>query len=341
MQANIREVAPWIDFDAGLTLPPPGSELQIIHEKIVSQAGDPRSKAPTSYIASKNVIDSPPIHSHRDRRISGDFKGLTGLGNLNPASSSKNEEGGKSIFVRRRNPATQLFDGAPSVEGDDYFGNAVFEEEDAKVQDMPPQRPREASSSNAAVRVHSPIPTKPIDPDTPSKMARRGAVFVAPDEEHRDADKTHALSRATSPLRQNACTSTKRNSSKSIHLPRLDPFVDSTIAPPTLAARLAAALPMSLKNLIARHQPVPVTATAASPSPRKASMAASGDAMASERVIESLEMDRAKVDSDSAAGVKVEFTNPFAGTGSGSPQRRSRKMERQSSGVAPDVVLGW
>tara|TARA_R110002003_G_scaffold1489_7_gene23118 strand:- start:10508 stop:11533 length:1026 start_codon:yes stop_codon:yes gene_type:complete len=341
MQANIREVAPWIDFDAGLTLHPPGSELQIIREKIVSQAGDPRSKAPISYIASNNAMDSPPIHSHRDRRQSGDFKGLTGLGNLNPASSSKNEEGRKSIFVRRRNPATQLFDGAPSEEGNDYFGNAVFKEEDANAQDTPPQRPREAPSSNAAVRVHSPIPTKPIDPDTPLKTARRGAVFPAPGEEDPDAEKTQAFSPTTSPLRQNTCTSTKRNSSKSTHLPRLDPFVDSTIATPTLAARLAAALPTSLKNLVARHHPAPVTATAASPSPHKASVAASGDAMASERVIESLEMDRANVDSDSAAGVTVEFTNPFAEKGSGSPQRRSRKIERQSSGVAPDVVLEW
>jgi hypothetical protein len=157
-QSRIREVAPWIDFDADLTQPhvPESGSALVLHKASVSQpllVPSPKKSDAAHHTHRHGPIhrhkfrlpqDSPPSALRRERRKSGDFKGLPAM--LSPGSH-KHKDGRKSTFARSLNPIAKLLDGADS---EDYVGN--------------PRLRRRATSSDGAGRVYSPVPLRPFSP---------------------------------------------------------------------------------------------------------------------------------------------------------------------------------
>lgn len=163
--SDIREVAPWIDFDAELSLPSPSNEAPIVRKQIISQA-------PAAPVKKDHVKSSRPtkrdthssVSTVHSRKKSDDFKkGSQDLG----VPILKKSDSRKSIFVRSRNPMAKLFDGA-NDELDDYFCDAVG-------RTRPPE-PRH-DSSDESLRVHSPTPVRPFSPKRP--FAEKGRDFVS------------------------------------------------------------------------------------------------------------------------------------------------------------------
>ena len=147
--ANIQEVAPWVDLDAGISLP--SSEESAV----------PDGKAGT--LSPRKESRRRRIGSRRDRHGSGDV------------ATTKGKEGArKSVFVRARNPMAKLFDGADSEYDGGGFANAMDESESSL-------RRREERSSE--VRVMSPVPVRwfrmPGSASaSPVKGKRRGAIYT-------------------------------------------------------------------------------------------------------------------------------------------------------------------
>jgi hypothetical protein len=116
---NIREVAPWIDYDAGLTIPSPSEDspdrpmAQSLKTRDTKQATKSlKATTPNStFYGCGSPLGDDLRHA---RRKSGDFKGIA---NLNPSKKDTR----KSIFVKTRNPMAKLFDGAEDDDDDDDF----------------------------------------------------------------------------------------------------------------------------------------------------------------------------------------------------------------------------
>jgi hypothetical protein len=187
MQSKIGEVAPWIDVDAGLSQPPPSESPTILHRGSVSQPLSKSSMKKTGVTRHTQrhkfrlPQESPPIALRRERRKSGDFKGMTGV--LSPGSSHKSKESRKATFARSLNPIAKLLDGADSLDCDDdnnnYFRNARFDPTmsfSGPRQTTPPRR--RATSSDSAVRVHSPVPLRPF---SPLALGPRGGMYTSDD----------------------------------------------------------------------------------------------------------------------------------------------------------------
>jgi hypothetical protein len=172
--ANIKEVAPWIDYEVNLTLPsppagsstpqPPSTEpspvvttstMEIKKKKLVS---DKDMQAPA------HAMDSPPISKVGERRKSGNFKNMTTF--LSPGAAKVKDER-KSIFVRSRNPMAKLFDGVDETEDD---GPPPYE---------PHRRDSGADDEEESPRVHSPIPIRPFSPDIDLELQRRHGIYTA------------------------------------------------------------------------------------------------------------------------------------------------------------------
>lgn len=191
---NIREVAPWIDFDADLRLPediPVPLSRQVSSERIPPLLRS--SPTVASRILERNLRleeDSSPLMSPWGNR-----RKSIGLGSraflLSPNAWRKDDQetdsGRKSIFVRTKNPMAKLFDGAGEHNDDDE-----------------PVSPRtrsrhQTSSSHEGVRVISPIPIRPpISPESPFALGRRGAIYSDGAEEH-DFSRTNTHSVSFSP----------------------------------------------------------------------------------------------------------------------------------------------
>jgi hypothetical protein len=104
---NIREVAPWIDYDADLTIPSsPTDDTPSKLERPITQSTKTRdvfqeSKSSLKASSPQSILYAPT------RRPSSDFKAMANLG---PSGSRKDTR--KSIFVKPKNPMAKLFDGA-------------------------------------------------------------------------------------------------------------------------------------------------------------------------------------------------------------------------------------
>ncbi|EUC49453.1 hypothetical protein COCMIDRAFT_61313, partial [Bipolaris oryzae ATCC 44560] len=125
---NVREVAPWIDYDAGLTIPEPSEEPLIIHQRpIIAQTNITPAGSPEAYNSDslklqsrehmhspiKSTLSSMLTEHHSDdrqeKRHEGDFKGILGEV-LSPQHVTKKEKK-KSEAPRKKNLMTKLFDG--------------------------------------------------------------------------------------------------------------------------------------------------------------------------------------------------------------------------------------
>lgn len=309
---NIREVAPWIDLEPSLTLPSPTDTQPMIHDAIISKMSitsptkRKKKSTPRNPRPSIQRADSPP-NTRGDRRKSGDFKGITTTSHLHPDGSPRSKESRKSIFVRSRNPMAKIFDGAASLEdGGDYFS--------LKKSSNEPRHRR--TSSDPAMRVHSPIPVRPFrSPGLSfrSARARRGAIYTS--EEHGgDGDEANV---PVFPI----ITVTELNSTASLMLAKDDPFIE-----PSSLSKLVE-FPMSLKNFISQPMPAaPMSSGVMTPSLMKKEEAEGLGAAQQLREVMSVGEGR------------VVFKNPFSGMGS--PLSSKKKREKKSSGeIAPDMVI--
>ncbi|KAH6872240.1 hypothetical protein BKA58DRAFT_314118 [Alternaria rosae] len=117
---NIREVAPWIDYDADLSLPSPPEDSPIIHQRpIITQSiaidsiktstsrdtfGTPVETDTSSPVGSGSIDGG--MHGRRQDGDFGDHLSPHGHG-----VGRKDRDKRKSILVRNRNPMGKLFDG--------------------------------------------------------------------------------------------------------------------------------------------------------------------------------------------------------------------------------------
>ncbi|KAF2026253.1 hypothetical protein EK21DRAFT_74691 [Setomelanomma holmii] len=302
-QPNILEVAPWIDFDAGLTVPSLDAEFPIIRQKIIPRANDPKAKdQPIARNASNFAPDSPPPSSRRDGRKSGDFKdfkGFTGRGYLSPSGSSKMRDGRKSIFVRSRNPMAKLFDGAAS------------KDDEASQTITSTKRSEDRASNDSAIVLHSPVPQRPFSPDMPLAMARRGALLT-----------TTRIAPVTLPMLPR--TSPHESGNGLYTLSPHDPFVDSDINAESksdaLLKRFSVALPISLKMFMG-------------PPRNLVALPKTGDMC--RRLSVHGAVDAGKLEQVEGGNGNVTFTNPFGPMEEG---KRPRLRRESSENIAPDVV---
>lgn len=321
-QSNIREVAPWIDFDVDLSLPPP-IQLPITQEQIISQSsaeGPSKQMTPVgSFIQmfQQSSRDSPPLPSHRYRRKSGDLKGLAGL--LRSGSPSKTQDTTKSALIRSRNPMAKLFDGAASIEDRFQICDTTPLPSRASSFDIRRATPtrdrrvRRASSSDGTMRLHSPTPVRPFSPDMPLTMRRRGALCTNSDD---DGGLTFPRFSYTLPIAPLLLTPTAATE---------DPFDEAALM------RSPSDLLVSLKKFMTRPlSTTPVSSTCGSPRTSKVTVDGSVELSAQE---EPTRVRSASKDKD----VQIVFNNPFRRESS--PLIKTRAFrKRESSGVAPDEV---
>ncbi|KAJ4373134.1 hypothetical protein N0V83_003425 [Neocucurbitaria cava] len=224
---NIREVAPWIEYDVGLNIPSPASQAPAITTTTREAVVTPHSLASTSTsaeeemrsaIKAKETIAKPatvvtpnPLNSQQ-RRKSDDNKGMT-VATLSPTGTASRRDGTKSILLRSRNPISKLFDGVKENVEEDYFGDAVVdmvrtasvgEIETPKTPPKLPPRRHQRSSSDNIMRVLSPTQTTPTkdlfftsdggdeSPLSPFAMRRRRAIYPpSPPAHHNDYNNNH------------------------------------------------------------------------------------------------------------------------------------------------------
>ncbi|KAF2827837.1 hypothetical protein CC86DRAFT_444974 [Ophiobolus disseminans] len=238
-RSNIREVAPWIDFDAGLTLPSAPDAQSVIHRR-------KKRKDTASIHSTLHHQDDASNSSRRDSHNSRNShksnksnKSKDTVSSNSPKNMSRLKDASrKSIFVRTRNPMAKLFDGPASIteDGGDYFGAAVYSPTPSpKTTPTSKTDKQRQSSSDHLPRVHSPIPIRPFSPDNPFYRTRRGAIYSEQDEHH-----------FAFPVIPGALIT----STASLALPNDDPFVE-----PPVSRSVPLSIPMSLKRFISRPLP--------------------------------------------------------------------------------------
>ncbi|KAF2124742.1 hypothetical protein P153DRAFT_411088 [Dothidotthia symphoricarpi CBS 119687] len=158
--SNIRDVAPWIDFDIELSAPSLLNSPRIVLEHIDSRASVTSVKKADVKSAEPSGRDTPsPVSALYNRKRGRDAAKGT------PPTLTKSDSR-KSVFVRSRNPMAKLFDGANGGVGDGF--------EDAAGPITPPIPCHE--SSDYSTHVHSPIPLRPFSPDNPFAAQKRNAI---------------------------------------------------------------------------------------------------------------------------------------------------------------------
>jgi hypothetical protein len=189
---NIREVAPWIDYDVGLTIPSPPSDDTIVrHDQpintqssgmvfsnrlepdkmdtksikgLITQASFQNQQSARNIPSSLGERETVGPHG---RRKSGDFKGLGST--LSPMGKKDHR---KSIF-RARHPMGKLFDGADE-EGFGYDGQAATRTTSLNVE--PTTQKLIQQELMASWSEPSRLYNRALSPDIPFSMARRDAI---------------------------------------------------------------------------------------------------------------------------------------------------------------------
>jgi len=194
---KIREVAPWIDYDANLTMPSLSGEPHIIHKRpVITQS------SATFSLKTLEMARSVKARSHETflrpaaTAVSLDVEASIGGGESKSLLADSPTTGWmakrKSVFGRNRNPMAKLFDG---VVDDHHHGDEdedvdsekqiwyslcglrdriVPEEEEEEVQ-------QEVASHPLVYYYHPLIPIRPVGPDIPFTMAgRRAAIPICP-----------------------------------------------------------------------------------------------------------------------------------------------------------------
>jgi hypothetical protein len=310
---DIREVAPWIDYEYALTVPTPTDNAPHSHDEVNPQTskeiGQGTKHSHPSSNTEKNqhhdAKDSSSLPTIRNRTKSGNFKGLTGL--LSPGSlAARRADTRKLTPTRSSNPMAKLFDGAASTDEGDDGGSAdsPYESRTTSLETLyntPNQdrRRQRASSSDSAIRVHSPKPIRLFSSESPYGMARRGAIYT-------DEDEVPHVALPIVPAE--SITSTK-----SLDSPDNDPFVE------TSSSAIPASLPVSLEKFMLQSEAaLPVDSGTSSPSHMFREDTEDSDA--AERLREAVD----------GMDIKVAFKDPFCVS--------PRANREHSVSVAPDIV---
>jgi hypothetical protein len=168
--ASIRDIIPWIEYEPALTVP---SETSLKRDEDTSQTskevsgGTDSKKSHNS--SNKDKHDTPPLALARNRRKSGNLRGMTGF-----LSTGAKRGDGKKAPPRSANPMAKLFDGAAS-EGDEPSEASPPGVRKTSTHGCG----RNASSSEAGVRVLSPQPMRVFG----TAMERRGGMYSDVQEE--------------------------------------------------------------------------------------------------------------------------------------------------------------
>lgn len=232
LKVDIREVAPWIDFDADLTMPPPPEEPLIIHQRpIITQTTTTRGltneqdttsprlesrehlQNSVESFVSFNTTERHPEDRH-ERKKGGDSKGMLGEA-LSPQHMLKRDKK-KSVAIRGRNIMSKLFDG-------------VLDDED-ELDGSPRHTLKKHSTSwKETLRLHPHMVCRQSSSNSSLKLAHRNAICPV-------NESACDISAAIAPNNNSAMIVTA--------IPYEDPFIEV----PTL--RRPKAMSMSMKNPI-------------------------------------------------------------------------------------------
>ncbi|EMD94822.1 hypothetical protein COCHEDRAFT_1191617 [Bipolaris maydis C5] len=244
---NVREVAPWIDFDANLTIPEPSEEPLIIHQRpIIAQTnttptGSPKAHNTGSpkhqsrehlYSPIQSTLSSIVTERYSDdrqaRRHEGDFKGMLGEV-LSPQHTVKKEK--RSEAPRKKNLMTKLFDGIldddnSKVDGSSWETKTSFFKTDPAIP-----RHKSADFSTSWKQISQPFShvfLNPCSAESQLKLPRSNDIgFV----------------KGTAHLLSSDTASNNVNTSISTSVPNEEPFIEN----PTV--RRQNAMPISMKIL--------------------------------------------------------------------------------------------
>lgn len=319
-QANIREVAPWIDFDAGLTLSSLDNPSSITRDDTTSPVPKPSTeikKASTKITQRRGAERLGSQRGRRRRRRKSDAMEDTTT-SLSPPSWTKKDTR-KSIFQRSRNPMAKLFDGVDD-DANPSLSNTLLNRKPAALRIDPtasePLRREDMASPYGTLRVHSPIPIRPLGLESPLStfgMVRRDAICPTDDLE------------SLFP----GLPGVKSDSVDVVLFPRDEEehFADTQISP-----QLQNSLPGLLKSLVIR----PVAAVYVPGATSTPTLACSEERQSvSVGVLPAAKALQKMMQEFQTVDIKVAFKDPFCDT----PYIR-QPLERESSslGVAPDVV---
>lgn len=251
--SDIREIAPWIEYDLQLSTPGSGSSPGVVQQqtiaprpKDITKSRDHGINTPQSVPSSAG--GSPRPRTRRDQRSKSIDKKRSLL--LLPTSQSpylKKKESRKSIFVRSGNPMAKYFDGA---EDDGSEQDCFSYRSRSRTVSISPKhtspmarRRQRASSSNGILRPLSPVPLRPASPISPLLLGGRAAISILP-------------SASVAVVSTSSFEQTEFQPSAAVL--RDDPFVA------TSSSRSPLPLPVSLREYISKPRPATAVSTPAS-----------------------------------------------------------------------------
>ncbi|KAF2683819.1 hypothetical protein K458DRAFT_478168 [Lentithecium fluviatile CBS 122367] len=312
--SDIREVAPWVDFELEFYAPPSSPPPPAVDHEAVQRVS--RNSTRTVYPSARNSPSPMRQKRQSDEERRTNIVPPTSLG-----WGLRKKDSRKSIFVRSRNPMAKLFDGAEDVErsGGDYFSFRRRANSVAPKRTSPMARQRGRASSSHETPL-SPVPLRPISPNnpllSPLLMGRRDAICLP---------YGYVLSPSTPAIDLHEHTSPRapstENVSKDASSPRSGPLIPLS-------------LPVSLHSLISKSKPISALTTPTS-SPRSSQKGGEMQGVETDKVDNFAAVDELKRFIEGVGeDVKVVFRDPFREEGG------ERVITRESSGdVAPDVVV--
>lgn len=196
--SDIREVAPWIDYDIQLAMPSPGSQTPVVQHRHLSPGAKPGSRISeegedSPRAAHSNAKDNPsPRLRPEQKKIADEKKREVLLAPTALSQDPKRKESRKSIFHRGRTPISKHLDGADSPRTDsvgikrmhtDSAGthdNHSHRENQSRAASSSPMRAPEMTQHERESSFHglplSPTPFLPIPPASPLLLGRRDAI---------------------------------------------------------------------------------------------------------------------------------------------------------------------
>jgi hypothetical protein len=314
--SEIREVAPWIDYELGLL------------ERLV--APNEREEVPRvlrNSTRSPDTTNTSSGHSSSPMPSKGgeDKKRIFPVSSLFLGQEMKSKESRKSVIVRSRNPMAKLFDGAEDGAED---GAAVWEDffnHKRRASSVTAKRTfTDVRQHERAISSHeaplSPTSMRPMSPNSPLLFKRRDAICLPYDYVLSPSTPTVDFRKYAAP----SAGSTDRASKD----------VLSTHSIPSIPLSLT----VSLQDLISKPKPMSALTTPTllphlgqkGGEPRKelekVDIGVPEDS--------SMAVDRLREFIDSVSEVKVAFRNPF--------QKRDEEevtKKESSVDVAPDVIV--
>lgn len=176
---NIKEVAPWLNFETSLTLPTPSTDAST--EDVF---GSPKSRRTYSIKSQSHPRRWQDKNSFQGARPNGKNSTFLKPTPEHVEHSILGTDGYESVGASNRSPRVKLFDGVEDYDGD-YMGSAAHNSPE-KYMPVSSKTPKggqheRAMSADDNTNAYIPSDDRPLTPDTPFKMARRNAICPAND----------------------------------------------------------------------------------------------------------------------------------------------------------------